>query len=891
MLVAAWAIGCGRAEVEAGGEGVGGAVEVAAVGGVEVEAPPELLYVGCEAVRAGPVCMLRPDATLRLWLGVHPETPMRAELDGVAIAVQWVAAEDGLRAVFVPPVASGVLTLRAEDAGWKVELGVVAAEAMPAALVAVQAEIDRGDADAAEKLLAAAMPGLTGVGRAEGLKLRADVAFVRGDLQAALAGYEPAFVAARDEGLLRRASEVALTASYLCTAVLYDLAGARGWLARHAELVPLLPEAKVRHGYYAGLLADWAGDLRTAQRSYEARAKWARALGLEFELVEALSALGVLRGRVGDPLGAEQAFGEILALGDKISHETRALALHNAGWAALEARAQGQLAQDPEPQLAAAVALFAERGVHPDPQLAAEARINLAYAMLVGGDVAEAQRTLSGTAAPTHALERWRDFLLARADLLAGNSLAAARGFSAVGLAAAMAGDRGLEWSAAVGTGEAFERVGDVDRALERYRYAAGMHVVDLDALAVDAGRERFAAERDRGAQRLVMLLVKLGRGKEAMCAARQARTHAFAGIVAAVRDPSGLADYRATRLDLDTRFERSWELSRRAGERARASLRDERRRLEESLGVKLLRPHGSTENTREGVDCEDLRAPAPGELILLFYPVETGYLGFAFDSEGLTLARIPGQLPDESEARAAALLGPFTSGIGRAKRVGIIASGALSAETFHALPWGGGLLIDSVVVAYLLDLPRAAMAERRVRRVVQLGPPSNLAGAVEELSIVADGLGARGVLVERLIGDEADLVGRIAGADLLHYAGHASGDGWGGGLELGGDRSIGARDLLTIVAPRVAVLSGCETGLPDPRAHGGGMSLAHALLLAGSEAVLATDAVVDDEIGEAIGSAVVFAIADGREPAEALAEVQRKRRTRGWARFRAFTL
>ena len=67
-------------------------------------------------------------------------------------------------------------------------------------------------------------------------------------------------------------------------------------------------------------------------------------------------------------------------------------------------------------------------------------------------------------------------------------------------------------------------------------------------------------------------------------------------------------------------------------------------------------------------------------------------------------------------------------------------------------------------------------------------------------------------------------------------------------------------------------------------------MSLAHALLLAGAEAVLATDAVVNDEFGAALGTAVVLAIADGREPVEALADVQRTHRTKGWARFRAYT-
>lgn len=894
VLVAAWAIGCGRAEV-VGGEGARGAVEVAAVAGVEVEAPPELLYVGCEAVRAGPVCMLRPDATLRLWLGVHPETPMRAELDGVAIAVEWVAAEDGLRAVFVPPVASGVLTLRAEDAGWKIELGVAAAEAMPAELVAVQAEIKRGDAASAEKLLAAAMPGLTGAGRAEGLKLRADVAFLRGDLQAALDAYDPAFVAARDEGLLRRASEVALTASYLCTAVLYDLAGAKGWLARHAELVPLLPEARLNHGYYAGLVADFAGDLGAAQRSYEIHVGMARAMGLYSELAEALSALGVLRGRIGDVVGAERAFGELIALDDKISSSARALALHNAAWVALEARARGQAASDPEPQLVAAAAIFAPDGLRPDALLAAETRLSLVYAKLVRGDVAGARSDLAGLLTPTRTLRRWKDYLAAQADLLGGDLPAALHGFAVVAKDASEAGDRSLEWSVAVGAGEAFERLGRVEDALDRYRVAAAIHGSDIERLAIDAGRERFAADRDRGSQRLVTLLLRLGREEEALCAARQARSEGLAGLAASARNPAALASYRAARAEIDASFERSWELARGKGQQERAALRAKIRGLNATLDAVLSGRDGrrevdASEARDEPTTCDGLRSPASDELMLMFYQTGPGYVGFGLDASGLAVSHVSADLPKDLPARAEVLLRPFAEKIGRARRIVVVASGELSGESFHALPWAGGVLVDAAPVAYSLDLQRATTTRRPVERVVQLAPPSNLAGAVEEIEVVEAGLRARGVRVDRLVGDEVDLVGRIAGADLLHYAGHARGDGWGGALELGGDRSLGARDLLSIAGPRVAVLSGCETGLPDPRAHAGGMSLAHALLLAGAEAVLATDAVVDDQTGAALGSAVVLAIADGREPVEALAEAQRARRGQGWDRFRAFT-
>ena len=914
-LVAACGLGCEAGPRAAGTDPVVGTDPVAPTPAVVA---PELLYVGCEAVQAGPVCLLRPGATLRLWVAVHAETPLRLELDGAPLAAKWEPAEDGLRAVLSAP-PTGALTLRADDAAWRLGLTLAPMPALPPALEAVHAEISRGDMVAAERALTSALPGLEGAARAEALTLRADVAFMRGDPTAALAAYEPAFAAARAAGLLRRASEVALTASYLCTATLYDLAGARRWLARHAELTPLLPEARLRHGYYAGLVADWAGDLRAAQRSYEAHAATARALGLDSELAAALSALGVLRGRVGDAAGAERAFAELLALGERIPVEVRALALHNAAWTALEARSRGQAAPDPEPQLRAAAALFAPDGPRPDPLIAAELRINLVYAMLVRGDAAAARAALAGTAAPTRTLQRWRDFLAARVALLEDRPTTALRELSAVRAAAAEAGDRGLEWSATLGAGEALERLGRDEAALERYRHAAAMHAGDLAALAVDAGRERFAAERDRGAQRLVLLLLRLGRAGEALCAARRARAQGLAGLAAAARDPAALAAYREARELLDAKIERSWELSRRTGERARAELRAERRRLDATLDAALAGADdlsagtgrssvaadlsagtgrstaaadlsaGAGRPTAAEGGCAGLRGPGDGELLLVYYPVDAGYVGFGLDAAGLTTARVPGALAADPDARARQLLGPFAAALGRARRVAVIASGPLSAEGFHALPWAGGALIDAAVVTYALDLPRRTAGAGPLTRAVQLAPPSNLAGAAEELASAAAGLRARGLAVERLTGDEADLLARIAGADLLHYAGHARGEGWGGALELGGERSLGARDLLSVAAPRVAVLSGCETGLPDPRAHAGGMSLAHALLLAGAQAVLATDAVVDDELG-ALGSAVVLAIADGLEPAAALAAVQRADKRPGWARFRAFT-
>lgn len=847
---------------------------------VEVAAPqtaaPEVVYAGCEAVQTGPVCSLRPDATLRLW--VPGGERLVLERDGEALPVRWISAEGGQRTALTA-VTGESLTLRSEAADWRWTLRLRPAAGLPAALRVIDERSQAGDHAGAMAALTTVMPDLRGAEHAEAIKLRGDLQYRGGEVTAALATYEQAFAAAVDAGLLGRASEVALTAGYTATALQQDHAAARRWLARHAELLDALPEARLQHAYFAGLLADRTGDLRTAMRRYEEHARLARAFGLERELAGALLGLASLRGRLGDTEGAEAAFAEALALAE-LPDEARAVALHNAAWVALEARGRGQVAADPEPRFAAALAMFSPGHPLADPSMAAEARLNLAYAQVLRGDAAAARATLAGFEPPNHRSRRWRLYLEGRADLLVGDPASALQKFFELAAMSTEASDRGLEWSAAVGEGEAREQLGHTEQAVAAYQRAVALHAAELAAIAVDAGRERFAAERDRGAQRLVRLLLQLGRADEALCAARLARVQAFAGLAAAATDPAALADYRAGRTRVEEAVEATWDLPRAAGEAARARLKAERRDLDERLDAAFVGGPASA-------GCDRLRAVAAGELLLVYYPIEAGWAAFARDETTLTTTTWTGPPADDDDARARQLLAPFTEQIGRARQLRVAASGSLSAAALHTLPWQGARLLDAAPVVYTLDLPPRARVHAVGRRAVQLAPPGNLAGADAELTAAAQALTAAAWSVELLRGDEQDLLGRMAGADLLHYVGHARGDGWDGSLALGGDRRLGVGDLLSVRGPRYAVLSGCETGLLDPRAHAGGMSLAHALLLAGADAVIATDAVVDDAVATAVAPRIVRGIAAGEDPAAALRDVQR-----AWAdaaRFRAF--
>lgn len=865
------AAGCGQAATEP----------------ARAESPPEVLYAGCESVIAGPVCRLRPGASLRLWVGVHHETALVTTEDGAPSPVSWTPAEDGLRAELRP--GPGLVTVTAADAEWRWTLQVAAAEGMPAELAAIDARSQAGEHALALELLAAQLPALRGAARAEGLKLRGDLEFLRGDLAAALAAYEPAFAAALAEGLLGRASEIALTASFVCATRTHDFPQARGWLERHASLIDRLPEARLRHGYYAGLVADRTGDYNAALRRYRENARLARALGQARDVAAALSALGVLLGRLGDPAGAEAAFAEALALGDRVPAKERALVLQNAAWVAIEARARGHDGPDPEPRLAEVLAIFGEGGSHPDRSIAADTLLNRAYSAVLRGDPAAAASALEQVAATDRRTTRWRLYLEARIEALVGRHAAALRGFTALAARAREDDDRGLEWSAEIGAGEALVASGAAEAAVARFRQAALLHGGDVGALAIDGGRERFAAERDDGARRLVALLLELGRVEEAMCAARQARAHAFADLAARTRDPAALAAHRQARSTLEAAFEATWELPRLGGEAERARLRAQRRQLDARLDAALRGTAGPAR--RVATDCSGLRDPGPGELLLVYYPLDHGHVGFAVDASGVVAAQLASDLPEAPGERGEALLGPFDLAIARAQRVSIMASGQLGAETFHALPWRGAPLVAALPVAHALDVLRPPGRPQELARAVQLVPPSNLVHAGAEVVAVAQILEARGVAVTRLRGAEPSLQAELASADLLHFVGHARGDGWGGALDLGGDRSLSAGDLLAGPAPRIAVLSGCETGLYDPRAHAGGMSLAHALLLAGATAVIAAEGRIADDLAAELVPAAMAAIADGDDAVTALRAAQEQLRGHqaDWARFRVF--
>ncbi|MGB1014973.1 MAG: hypothetical protein ACPG4T_12625, partial [Nannocystaceae bacterium] len=279
---------------------------------VTVEAE-DVLYSGCEAVLRGPVCEFRPaETTLRLWLPVHPDNALDLYLDDVHVDAEFSTIDLGQSVVITLQQGhSGVssLSILAREPGnvvWSLALSEHSAS-RPKEVVEADGLAKRGQVEDALALLARAREVVPKRERAYLDRAQGGLEYGRNRYRKALGHYERAYLVAVRHGLLREASEIALTAVFTCVLV-HDLAAGEQWLRQHEALLEEYPPGRLVHSYYSGLVATGQGNLRQALRDYVAHANHARKLGQVRDLFAARSQEGVLRGHLGDFEGASKAY-------------------------------------------------------------------------------------------------------------------------------------------------------------------------------------------------------------------------------------------------------------------------------------------------------------------------------------------------------------------------------------------------------------------------------------------------------------------------------------------------------------------------------------------------------------------------------------------------------
>lgn len=836
----------------------------------------EVELSGCAAVLDGPICEVPEDGVLRAWVHAAPDAVSFSTESAKVAATTLRELEGGGVHRVVVPAGARELRVGAKAALAGRALGSrtfrLAAPSAPAWLAEAKAARRRGDAAAATALVAARQTSSDHAERAFALGMRARLELSAGHPDAAFPLFRQSATLHRKAGRLSNAADDSFALafalnqrSYRYTAARAVLDDVRAWGMPYAD-------GRARESYYRATLSMETGDPRAALRLLREARRRAARLGLTVLERNAINAyaLGLEHvGRVPEALELLRGLARDADAAGAAPCEKVEIAI-NLGFGALLANERaptGTERADPMPVLEHALEQKCD-----DKYLTTAALGNLALAALQRGEPLVARARLArarediGEARAVEVLF-WSD-LDGRIALAEGNARRALAAFDEELRLARGALSFESEWRAAVGRGEALERLGRNDAALESYRTAEQRLTAVSFLVPLGEGRGTFVGDRAKSAKLAIDLLVRLGRTGEALAVARASRSRVLSGLARNARVEGfgdaertrwekALAAYRAARARLDAEAKDDWRLPRT--EAAEARLARTRRESElRSLLDDALAVFAEAKTSRAAV--EQLEPLPTDAVTLAFHPVRRGWLGFVAEGTQISsfaIARPPGN----DDAARAELLTPLHGHLEGVRRVRVLPYGELRGLDFHALPFDGAPLLATIAVEYPLDLPRQSGATSPTgdahAALVVTDPTLDLKGAETESDHVVRALrdreGWEVTVLEGSHATSAAVLPALARSRHLHYAGHgvfAGREGWQSALPLAGGGHLTIGDLLAASAvPSRVVLSGCETALSDHDAPSESLGLAQSFVIAGADFVIAPVRPVDDAI------------------------------------------
>ncbi len=927
------------------------------------EPPPlDVAVSGCAAVRADAVCEIPDSGALRLSV----RTSAAARVVVQTGAQRTRIAPDGAteHVVHVTPghfTRSLVVTVDEGGAAATFRLELAARRAVRSVETLCAQARSAGapeDLEALERRSRDADP----MARRTALRCLARRAYARRENPAAEAHLDAAIRIERSEGRLSDEVDDHLLLARIHLFERRDFAAARADIAEARGLTGPYPTGAARVAFYEALLARETGDVRHALAWFDETLERAARLGLDELGADAFAASAeALRqaGRYAEALAAVHEAQATLPPGANAC--VVADKLNDEGWTLLRTPPSERTSDD-------------------DPTIALDQSLGLAHR--AGCDAARLTNTLTNLALASAEQGAWEEAcaLVARMrleqpqatvrtayswiEIEAGALLArdapeeALARYDELAQAAVMNRLPGVEIDAAIGRGRALAALGREAEAERAFEDAETAVARALHRVALGGGRDTFAAMHERTTSVHVDFLLRRALGKSGsgeshgprqsaktltgpyveravevavrsigrtLEALQSADRIAALSVDARAKRERAIREYLDARDALDVRIaaHRFAPLDRRSDEER--ALAREANALLLDLDRALAAPSFADSDDavrrapREPAQTPLLR-PERDELILVFYPSGSHWIGFAVRGEGPRRgaeARWLGELPEALRGTdpagqpgrkpllARLLLQPFREAIEAAGRVRVIAHGPLARVPFHALPWNGARLLDHAPVAYGLGIPAGIDAPQTGRRALVLGDVS-FPGAAHEAEEVTRRLARQGFAVERLEGERA-LASAVRtalaepGVVLAHFAGHASHggvDGLEGALRLAQGTSLTVADLLALQrVPPFIVLSACDTSTVSAEARGAGLGLAQAFLVAGAKVVVASIDKVEDGAAARLGAGLYDGTFDLARPdlVSALRDAQRAERegTLGgapttWRLFRA---
>lgn len=831
----------------------------------------EVEFAGCAATLVpGPICVLKPERGLTLWVTRPPDTEIEILAGGRDVAKGGESVGEGTRyGVVVPPGAERV-EVRARSAGSEQTL----------------------------KTLLLSGPRRPG----------AEERDVQGEINLGTQGTRNR----TGNGTFDRIQRL-------------ELNEARASLEKLGDLAPIasLPaESRYLLTYNRCLLRDKEGDYRSALEEIGHAIEISRRGNLTEFGWQARQKHALLLSDLGRLREAAEAYRALAK--DRSADRTdcaQALLLNNWAWATLLARessrsVEAEGLEEPVPLLEEAASLWNPSRC--DLEQAHLIQLNLLLAHLQGHRPNLAAQALAAARRvnkdATLLLHLWELDLAARLDLAQSQPRQAIDKYQQLETLAEGAHSPDGQLRAALGQAQGLAALGDRAGALASLGKAN--QLLDGQSLQVPlhGGRATFVSQREAVAGLEIDLLLAAGRTPEAFVSARRAQSRVLrqlavgerlAGLSAEERKSWGQAigSYQQARTEVDEAAQEEWRLLDPEIPLARSA--------REKKASEAARDLDRAFSLLHAPPAQAAFAPIrPGELILLVQPVLAGtWVAFAAESDGRISYRlfpVSAKLLASPAGIARQILEPFGEQIRRARRIRVLRSGALGDIDFHALPFGRDILLTAKPVIYGLDLSPSARAATRPRpgaslqALIVADPTGDLPGSRKDAEAVSRSIEAwqRSEGVTRLTGSQAEMEAvrrKLAEVEIFHFSGHGRFGGLGGldsSLLLDAKQRLTVGDVLVLGrVPRWVFLSGCETARSEGTERSDGIGIAQAFALAGSEAVVASVRSVNDQTAADFLSDLYRRWDGTSDPASALQQAQlawRQRDPRAdWASFR----
>ena len=843
----------------------------------------EIVFAGCHQLTRDGICVLGPTPEgrdLSFWVGLQGRArSLNLTMDDEQVKPrEIVQGLEGWSFQVRVPLDSKTLNLELHGphhvlGSWSLSFS----EAAPCVEVKRALQLrSAGKSEEALKVLAPRKDGFDAKCELPRLSLVSRLYFDLGDYTSTKKYYERAIAKAHAEGdRLARLNDTIAFCFVLFMEGEYSRA--RNLIESLAASFGTLGEFRARLPYYRGIFYWQMGDFRNAERHFDEARFWAERLNMTSLFVNAVEMQAV----VSIVLGREK---EVIPLlrriaaeyGPKLTTCEHAMVLASIASAELQANDRRIVSglppeHDPFPGLMRSRELLAQGCGNRNHQM--NVVISLALAQLQRGDIDGArtyieEATTIQAKIPLH-FRTWLAEIRSRVALKEGDPERALKEYRRIKKQLAPLAEGGL----LVARGEvlALMELGQVNQALRAYYGAEQKFDDSILTIPIDGGRGTFASSHMGLSSRFVEFLFDQGRIVEAFEVARRSRARAIRTVshvdkVSAFTEQDrrwweeGIEVFKRHRTMLEELHGKYLEAASDEQPQIKKRIQRQKKKVRQALDDVYARlSEDSSLSPRRA------RTLRPNEVLVLYYPVRRGWLGFARSSHGVQAIRIKrnARFSELDEAQLSSeLLAPFQTSIRETRDVTFLVSGELEVVDFHGLPFGEQPLGVQKRVAYALDVPRAAPrknTEEKKNVLIIADPSGNLASAETEVRIIRKHLKSDHQLT--VLRQGASGRGRVetemANADLVHFAGHAlfaGQEGWSSRLMLADDEQMNIGDILALRrVPRQTVLVACESGRSDTKIPVQTMGVGQAFVAAGSDEVVITSRSIDNNTATAM--------------------------------------